>query len=436
MRFDIEKMDSRIEQVLSETQKTREDVLETLLLEQGNNRDLLKGIYSNRASIQSLQDGRDLPISYEEGVDEDPITSSNREHISDRYANILADDPYFTETLPKILPTDFKPKGERRVALLGKPEDLHPFSNWAQVSSLRSLCVPSLATNFIGRYDALSPELAVKIELREDTANGPEYWIHLRSDVYWNPLDPSQLPSGVKIAPVFMKKHALTSADFQFFYDAMMNPNNQESRAVSLRTYYGDIEEFRVIDDLTFVVKWKRDRTDESDELKVKYSAKDLTCGLSPLPCFVYKYFSDGSKIVEDDSDPETYQSHSVWAQNFAEHWAKNVIVGCGAWIFEGMTDKEIRFKRSPYYFNPLAALTSTYVQKFKDSPEGIWQAFKSGEFDYIGLTPTLAPEWEKFKKSSEYDNLEKKGLGIDEIDFIDRLYAYVGWNQKKPYFK
>ena len=436
IKSDIEQLDHSLDQVLSETQKIRRDVLETLLLEQENNRDLLKGIFTNRASIQSMNEGGKAYSIFE---DEMPVreskVQSKRSHLSNEYPNLLQEDPYFTEVLPKILPPRFRPHGERRVATIGKPEDLHPFSNWAQVAALRGLCVPSLATNFVGRFDAMSPELAIKIELRTEGENGPEYWVHLREGVFWEPLDPDQFPSSVKLAPIFLQKHPVTSGDFKFFYDAMMNPSNQESRAASLRTYYGDIEEFLVIDDLTFVVRWKQERVGDSRELKMKFSAKDLTAGLSPLPQFVYKHFSDGSKIVEDDSNLETYREHSVWAQNFAEHWAKNVIVSCGPWIFEKMTEKEVRFIRNPAFFNQYSALYQTYVQKFKDSPESIWQSFKSGQFDYIGLTPTLAPEWEKFKKSEEYKKLEERGLGIEEINFVDRLYAYVGWNEKKPYF-
>ena len=84
----------------------------------------------------------------------------------------------------------------------------------------------------------------------------------------------------------------------------------------------------------------------------IKYAAKIITGDLRPLPSFIYKYFPDGKKIIEDDQDLDTYRKNSIWAQNFSEHWAKNIIPSCGPWIFEGMTERQITFKRNPdYYF-------------------------------------------------------------------------------------
>ena len=57
---------------------------------------------------------------------------------------------------------------------------------------------------------------------------------------------------------------------------------------------------------------------------------------LRPLAGFVYKYFADGKKILEEDQDPNAYRTSSVWAQNFSQHWAKNIIPSCGPWISMG----------------------------------------------------------------------------------------------------
>ena len=166
-----------------------------------------------------------------------------------------------------------------------------------------------------------------------------------------------------------------------------MNPHLQEAGAVSLRNYLGDIEEIQVIDKLTFVVRWKTHEVlNEKGEPvpKIKYAAKFLTGQLRPLASFVYKYFSDGTKIIEDDSAPDAYRTHSVWAQNFTEHWAKNIIPSCGPWIFEGMSDKQIRFSRNPDYYFSLDALAQTMEIEFKNTPDAIWQDFKSDRQDSL----------------------------------------------------
>src|SRR5262245_59110747 len=49
--------------------------------------------------------------------------------------NLLKEDPYLTKTLPKQLGEGFVPSGVRRGATIGKPDNLHPFSNWSHVSS-------------------------------------------------------------------------------------------------------------------------------------------------------------------------------------------------------------------------------------------------------------------------------------------------------------
>ena len=134
-------------------------------------------------------------------------------------------------------------------------------------------------------------------------------------------------PEDFGLAPIFLRKHKVTAHDFAFGLDAILNPHVQESGAASLRNYLGDIEEFRVVDDLTFVVRWKAEPVTNPDNgvhNKVKYTARSLTGSLSPLPRWVFQYFPDGTKIVTDDASPDTYRTNSVWAQNLTQHWARN----------------------------------------------------------------------------------------------------------------
>src|SRR5262249_4175911 len=161
----------------------------------------------------------------------------------------------------------------------------------------------------------------------------------LRKDVFWEPLNPNHFPEGVELAPFFLRKHPVTAHDFKFYYDAVMNPHVEEGQAVALRIYLNDIEEVRVIDDWTLVVRWNTKKIKEEngkETLQMKYLAKSFTGSLRPLARFVYQYFADGTKIIADDADPNTYRTNPIWAQNFSHHWASNVIVSCGPWLFDG----------------------------------------------------------------------------------------------------
>lgn len=365
--------------------------------------------------------------------------NKERGQIDQKIPNLLQEDPFYSETLPKLLGAGFKPQGVFHDATIGKPDDLHPFNNWAHISTWLSLCGTTLARMEFGKYETFAPNMAIKIEERKrKDKDVPEYWVHLRDGVYWQPLNERMFPGKVKLADVFLKKHQVTAHDYKFYFDAVMNVHVQKPGAVALRNYIGDIEEIEVIDDLTFVVRWKPHRitVDGKEVEKIKYIAKLWTGSLSPLPGFVYKYFADGTKIVEDDQDPNTYRTNSVWAQNFSEHWAKNVIVSCGAWIFVEMTDREINFRRNPEHFFPLDALAQGMVFEFKNSPDTIWQEFQTNRLDSYLLIPQQMLEYKNFLNSDVYKQQEQKGDSIRQMEYNDRAYIYIGWNMTKPYFK
>lgn len=370
--------------------------------------------------LKEIKRALNQPVAYEKKK----ISETKRIHIRDDLPNLLSEDPFYTKTLPTLLPKDFSPQGIRREALIGKPEHLHPFNPFKDVSHLWSICTLTLADNHFGKYEIYSPHAAIKIEERKKEDGTLEYWVHLREGIFWHPLKEDQFPANVKLSAHFFEKHPLTAYDYKFFYDAVMNPYVSEGKAVSLRPYFDEIEEFKVIDDLTFVVRWK------AVEGKVKYAAFSTTVSLLPLPCFVYQYFEDGQKIVEEESDPDIYRKDSIFAQNFSHHFAKNVIPSCGEFVFEKSTEEGIKLKRNPYHFNP--TLVDGLHYTFKQSAEGTWQDFKAKSVDLCQLAPTQLPELETFLKSSFYLSQEHK---IKELDFVENSYFYVGWNQATPFF-
>ncbi|KAF3363307.1 putative substrate binding protein [Chlamydiales bacterium STE3] len=353
--------------------------------------------------------------------------------------NLLTEDLFYKDTLPKMVGSDFAIEGTRKTINLGKPENLHPFSGWAFVREWWGFCSVGVAKPQTGKYETYSPDMAIKVEERFQEGTGiPEYWVHLRNDVFWQPLEQSWFQNPLTLNSHFLKKHPVTAHDFKFAYDAAMNPFVSEATAVGMRMYYEDLEEFRIEDDFTFVVRWKASSFEEESGkvyTRNKYSTKNLTLALFPLASFVYQYLPDGRKIIEEDVEGNTYKTNSVWAQNFMNHWAKNVIPSCGPWIFDGMTEKSIRFRRNPDYYFPLAVLVDALEVQFKESNENAWQEFKAAGADEIVLRPDNILDLELFLESAMYKKQLSKNLGIQTLKYFDRAFSYIGWNEKNPLF-
>lgn len=357
------------------------------------------------------------------------------------YKNLLEEDSFYSDTLPKMLGERFKPHGVLHEATSMDPANLHPFSNWGEIREWVSMCSVSVASGKFGFYESLAPDMALRMELRDNKKTGiPEYWVFLRKGVYWEPLNSTHFPSDMNLAPHFFERHPVTAHDFKFYVDAILNPHVQQAGATALKTYFEDLQELEVVDDYTFIVRWKPEEVKNPDgtvSYKLKYNSKSITGGLlMPLARFVYQYFPDGKKIVEEDEDLATYRTNSVWGQNFNEHWAKNIIVSCGPWIFDGMTEREIRFKRNPNFYNPYAVLVEGKTFLFKQSMEGVWQEFKANKTDTYTIQPDQLLELQNFLKTPEYLKQAAKGDAVKRLDYFARRYSYVGWNQAKSYFK
>lgn len=413
-------------QIRSELGKIKYD-----LMENRESLETLRKDIESKESVQNVSAASEKPIAKQK---------NSSPHVDSAYPNLLARDPFFDNVLPKLLPPGFTPGGTFQAATYGKPDNLHPFSNWGDINSWISLCSLNLAKDHIGVYEKFAPSMALKIEERPiEGKDYPEFWVHLREGVFFEPLERRFFPKEINLSPHFLKRHPVTSADFKFFFDALMNPSNQEPGALALRTYLSDIDELRIIDPRTFVVRWKAHpvKTEDGKTVeKVKYIARSWTGALKPLPCFLYQYFADGTKIIEEDKDPDTYRKSTVFAQNFSRHFAKNIIPSCGAWIFDGMTDREIRFRRNPSFFEANAALADKRVIAFRNSPDSIWQDFKASKLDTYPLQPDQEVELKEFLNSEQYKRQEKEGLAIKMLTYLNRSYTWLGWNQENPLFK
>lgn len=372
-----------------------------------------------------------------------PVASvdSPRPHIDPKLPNLLIADPFYETTLPKMLGPGFTPQGFRETATVGIPDNLHVFSQYADIRTWTGYCTAGLVKRRFGFFEIYGPSAAIKIEERPvNNGDSVEYWVHLREGLDWQPLKQDWFPSTVKLAPMFLKKHPLTAHDFKLGYDAVMNPFVTSQAAVVVRQFYNDIEEVRVLDDVTFVVRWKTYPMKTADgkvEKRPKYLAKGYTMSFTPLASFVYKYYPDGKKIVENDSDPNVYRTNSTWAQSFTEHWSKNVIPSCGPYCFDGMNDQGIKFLRNPDYFDPMDALVQGMNVHFNLTTENNWQAFKQGALDSYSVLPEQLMELNAFLKSPAYqEQIKAGGSKIERLDYVYRAFTYIGWNEAKPLFK
>ncbi|MCP5508365.1 MAG: permease [Chlamydiales bacterium] len=423
LRSDLVRLKNDLFAHRQETNKIRDDVVQLLLDEQRNWQQMMREAISNQG------DGMKPPLFQVSGR-QATAKQKARPYIDPTLPNLLHEDPFYAVTLPQMLGKNFVPHGTFRSAVIGKPHNLHPFSNWSHISAWIGLCSVSVAQQQFGKYETIAPNMAVKMERRTNKDSGkPEFWVHLRDGVFWEPLEKRFFDDQIDLAPHFLRKHPVTAHDFKFNFDAVMNPHVQEPGAIALRTYIGDIEEIVVVDDLTFIVRWKTQMV--NGRPMMKYSAALWTGHLRPLASFVYQYFSDGSKIVDDDN----YLTNSIWAQNFAQHWAKNIIPSCGPWLFDGMSDRQIKFRRNTNYYFPLAALGERMEIAFKSSPDAIWQDFKSNNLDSYNLQPDQEIELEEFLNSKQYIAQADQGAGIERLDYLARSYNYIGWNQSTPYF-
>lgn len=358
--------------------------------------------------------------------------------VTEGFPNLLTEDPFYEKKLPELLGANFTYTPVWHTASLVKPNNLGMFSAWADVAAWNRLCSGYLADQHFGIWDTLGPSFARRMEERpRKDGKGTEYWIFLRDDLVWKPLNQALFPSSIKLAAHFLQERKVTSEDYLFFWQAVMNPFNQESKAVTLREYLGDIESFEVVDDFTFIVRWKTKEFEEDGKTvyKHKYLAEQLTAQLLPFASFVYKYYPDGSKIIPEDKAGASYIENSTFAQALAEHWAKNYIVSCGPYEFGGMTDEGIRFKRNSSFYEPLQALKNEIDNTFRGNPTSIWNDFKEGKLPIHTLSSQELSEWERFQDSAAYKEQKVNGEAIFKLEYLARIYGYLGWNLKSPLF-
>jgi peptide/nickel transport system substrate-binding protein len=148
----------------------------------------------------------------------------------------------------------------------------------------------------------------------------------------------------------------------------------------------------------------------------------------------VYQYNADGQKICQDDSEKGFYQKSSIWAQQFPLHFARRVIVSCGAWLFDSYDDHMMRFTRNPDNKLPRPALFQALEWHFVPNHDAMLRDFFAQKIDVCELLPSDVVFLDQFLRSSMYDRMKVRGE-IKRLDALENGFHYVGWNMINPLF-
>ncbi len=347
----------------------------------------------------------------------------SRSQIQENLPNLLSQDPFIVESLPRIR-KGMSPKGTFRQGVLGKPDDLCPFYSWADVADWYALCVGSLAKPHVGLYDTFGPSLASKIEKREFIEKGyVEYWVHLQDKMYWQPLEQSFFSKAIRLSDHFLNRYPVEAEDFLFYWNALHNPQVDFFSAVSLRALLSPLKEMRVIDSKTFFIRVDLQKN-EDGKMVVPFDSERMIYSLQPLPRWVYLYHWSGEKMFAE----QEVRSSSSFAQHFSRHFALNTIVSCGPWSFNGMTEEGISFKRNSSYQNPYEANWENIYFRFYNSPDALFRDFAANNLDVIRTPLGKLSELKRLQDANK-----SPSHSVEKIIYPERAYFFVGLNMKNP---
>ena len=217
----------------------------------------------------------------------------------------------------------------------------------------------------------LKPLLAKSWEVSEDKLT---FTYHLRKDV------------------TFHDGHKMTAEDFIYTLDRILDPKVD---APVLRSFFGDCESYKALDDYTVRVKWE----------KPYFKALSTVGSVPVLP----------KHILDDGTD-------------FNRHPFGRNPVGTGPYKFvKWDTGQRILVERYDDYWGEAPNVDGVYF-KIITEDEVALRVLKKGELDlYLELNPT---QWVRQTTSKSF--LEK----FNKIRYDYPTYNYIGWNLRKPLFQ
>ncbi|MBO7328019.1 MAG: peptide-binding protein [Lentisphaeria bacterium] len=279
--------------------------------------------------------------------------------------------------------------GELVTVIASDPPGLNPLlSNEKSARDIFSLCSLSIAERDWLHREKFRPVLAESYTISPDRKS---YHIKLRRNVKWQSFtDPE---TGVR-----HPAREVTAHDIKFTVDTILNP---DVNCASLRGYYADIQEVKVLNDYELTVVWK----------KKYYGSLASTLTLFPMPR--HFYCPDGK------FDAKKFNN---------DHRRNRMIVGCGPYIFRSWENsKEIVLERNPDYlgfdFNAAPAIPKRIFKIIK-LPNTRFQALLAGKVNLLGLS---AEQWFTRTDIPEFNT----GM-IKKLRYPDYTsYNYLGYNHR-----
>jgi ABC-type transport system substrate-binding protein len=245
-------------------------------------------------------------------------------------------------------------------------------------------------------------QLAERVELSDDFR---EYTIYLKRGIPWH------IPVYDRSNPRYAwmgETRYVTASDVAYALKLILDPQVMASH---LRSYYQDVEDIRILDDYSLVIRWK----------KKTYQSLSFTMGLFPMPQWLYGADEDGIPYPEEDA-----------AKRFNEHWYNNRAIGCGPYCFvswdKGM---QIHLKRSDNFSGVQPPIRNIYYHLIRDKNQQLLN-FQSGDLDLHELS--VSQYREKILQGapdSPYRN------GSYQVNTISQMvYRYIGWNMEHYLFR
>lgn len=318
-----------------------------------------------------------------------------------RYKNFLTLDP------DPEYPAEAKPGGVVSVPYGEDPKGFNFIvENAAELTEqLEQYVTDSPASSHWANPYKFAPALCWRIEVSPDFR---EYTLFFRRDVLWH-----EPPVDLKAYPHLKGEHRVTARDYKFTLDIINNP---QTDCAPLRGYYTEMEDSRLIDDWTVVVRWK----------ETVWHSIDFTIGRAPMPEFIFGYSESGKRLP-----PETI------GQQFNEHWFNQKgVCGCGPYRMVSYdVGKWITLERFEDYYRAAEGvrypIDGRRMLIYKD-PETAFLKLQAGELSLTGLTSA------QYKKAFVSQTppaafAEKRLLGYK---YPRSSYYYFGWKNTHPLFR
>jgi len=202
--------------------------------------------------------------------------------------------------------------------------------------------------------------------------------------------------------------HQVTANDVIFMVDMTMN--NQVAGAAPLRSYFENLVLWEAPDDFSLRVVFSK-RT---------YSQLSIIRGLFPMPEFLYAFDEDGNR--NDDT---------FVGARFQDHWYNPNALGAGPYRFVGFQPGEyIELERDPRF--PLGgnAHERIMIQILRDQNQ--WA--RKLRTDEIHLSQLQPAQYRSEYLEAGEDSPFRDG-SLEEGEFWEHTYFYIGWNADKPWF-